>query len=95
MRAAARTAGRTDDEPGDRPMTRHGPFGHTTALRRRGSTETHVRFAVAPVSRYPNHTVVIATGSPTWPESYFLDALTAPHADVRDRHWHTSKHKSP
>lgn len=29
-------------------MTRHGPFGHTTALRRRWSTETHVRFAVAP-----------------------------------------------
>ena len=24
MEAAARTAGRTDDEPGDRPMTRHG-----------------------------------------------------------------------
>ena len=76
-------------------MTRHGPFGHTTALRRCGSTETHVRFAVAPLSRDPNLTVLIATGSATWPESYFLDALTAPRADVRDRRWHTSKHKSP
>lgn len=76
-------------------MTRHGPFGHTTALHRRGSTETHVRFAVAPVSRYPNPTVVIAAGSPTWPESNFFDALIAPHADVRDSRWHTSKHKSP
>jgi hypothetical protein len=76
-------------------MTRHAPFGHTTAPRWRGSTETHVRFAVAPVSRYPNHTVLIATGSPTRPESYFLDVLTAPRADVRDRRWHAPKHKSP
>ncbi|MGX7872852.1 conjugal transfer protein TraD [Mesorhizobium sp. ORM6] len=85
----------TDDEPGDRPMTRHGPSGHTPALRRRGSTEAHVRFAVARVSRDPNHTVLIPTGLPTRPEGYFLDALTAPRADVRDRRWHTSKHKSP
>ena len=76
-------------------MTRHGPFGHTTALRRRGSTETHVRFAVASVSRHPNPIVVSATGFPNWPESYFPDALTAPPADVRNRRWHTSKHKSP
>ena len=76
-------------------MTRHSPFAHTTALRRHGSTEMHVRFAVAPVSRYTNPAVVIATSSPTWPESYFLDALTAPRADVRDRRWHTPKHKSP
>lgn len=76
-------------------MTRHGPFGHTTALRRHGSTETHVRFAVAPVSRHPNPTVVIATGFPTRPESCFLDAPTAPRADVRDSRWQTSKHKSP
>jgi hypothetical protein len=76
-------------------MTRHGPFGPTPALRRRGSTETPVRIAVAPVSRDPNHTVLIATGYPTRPEGYFLDALTAPRADVRDRRWHTSKHKSP
>ena len=76
-------------------MTRHGPFGHTTALRRRGSTEPHVRFAVAPLSRHPNPIVVIATGSPTWSETYFLDALTAPRADVRDTRWHNSKHKSP
>jgi hypothetical protein len=76
-------------------MTRHGPFGHTTAPRRRESTGRYARFAVAPVSRYPNPTVVIATGSPTWPERYFLDALTAPRVDVRDRRWHTPKHKSP
>jgi hypothetical protein len=76
-------------------MTRHGPFGHTTPLRHRGSTETHVRFAVAPVSPYPNHTVVIATGFPTRPESCFLNALTAPRGGVRDSRWHTSKHKSP
>lgn len=76
-------------------MTRHGPFGHTTALRRRWSTETHVRFAAAPVSRCPNPTVVIATGFPSWPESCFLNALTAPRADVRDSRWHTSKYKSP
>jgi hypothetical protein len=76
-------------------MTRHGPFGHTTALRRCGSTETHVRFAVAPVSRYPNAVGITAKGSTNWPESYFLDALTAPRAEVRDRRWHTPKHKSP
>jgi hypothetical protein len=75
-------------------MTRHGPFAHTTALRR-GSTETHVRFAVAPVCRYPNPAVGIATGSPTGPQSYFLDAPTAPRADVRDRGWHSPQHKSP
>lgn len=75
-------------------MTRHGPSGHTTALRRR-STKTHVRVAAAPVSRHPNHTVLIATGYPAKPEGYFLDALTAPRADVRNRRWHTSKHKSP
>jgi hypothetical protein len=76
-------------------MTRHDPFAPTTGLRRHGSTETHVRFAVAPTSRYPNPAVPIATGSPTWPESYFLDALTVPRADVRNRRWHASKHKSP
>ena len=75
-------------------MTRHGPFGHATAPRRRWSTEPHVRFAGAPVSRDPNTSVFIATGSPTWPERCFLDALTAPRADVRGRRWDTSK-KSP
>ncbi|WP_292278712.1 transposase [Mesorhizobium sp.] len=37
----------------------------------------------------------LSTGFPTRSESCFLDALTAPSADVRDSRWHTSKHKSP
>lgn len=56
-------------KPGERPMTRHGQVDRTAAPRRRRSTGCHVRFAVAPVSRYPNPTVVIATVSPTWPEA--------------------------
>jgi hypothetical protein len=76
-------------------MTRHGPFGRTTALRPRGSTETPVCFAVAPVVRHVKPVGITARSSPTWPRSRMLDQPPAPHADVRDRRWYTSRHKSP
>lgn len=67
----------------------------TTALRRRRSTETHVRFAVGPVIRHANPVRITATSSPTKPGRYFLDKPAARNAGVRDRRWHTQQHKSP
>jgi fumarate reductase subunit C len=76
-------------------MTRHGPFALTTALRRRGSTETHVRFAAAPVISHANPVRITAASSPTKPGHHFLDTPAARNVSVRDRRWHTPQHKSP
>lgn len=62
-------------------MTRHRAVAHNRATPR-GSMETHVRFAGVPVPRHPNPAVVIVTGSPIWPDGYFLDALTTPRAGL-------------
>jgi hypothetical protein len=76
-------------------MTRHGPLPRTTAPRRRGSTGRYARIAMAPVVRHVKPVGVTARSSPTWPRSRMLDQPPAPHVDVRDRRWHTPKHKSP
>lgn len=76
-------------------MTRHGQVARTTAPRRRRSTGRYVHIAVAPVVTHTNPVGFNATGYATWPGSRFLDQPTAPHAQVRDRRWHTPRHKSP
>ena len=76
-------------------MTRHGPFGHTTAPRRRGSMGRYARIAMAPVVGHVKPVGITARSSPIWPRSRMLDQPPALYADVRDRRWHTPKHKSP
>ena len=76
-------------------MTRHGRFAPMTALRWRGSTATHVHFAVALVSRRANPVRITATSSLTKPGHHFLDTTAARNVRVRDRRWHTPQHKSP
>src|SRR5437879_4144674 len=95
VEAAARTARHNGAEPGKRPMTRHGPSAHTAASRWRRSTGCHVHVAVGPVVPHTNPVGNNATGSASWPGSRFHDMPTAPFAEVRDKRWHTPKHKTP
>lgn len=76
-------------------MTRHGPSAHTAAPRWRRSTGCHVHVAVTPVVTHTNPVGINATGSATRPGRRFHDMPTASYAEVRDRRWHTPKHKSP
>jgi hypothetical protein len=76
-------------------MTRHGPLPRTTAPRRRGSMGRYARIAMAPVVRHVKPAGITARSSPTWPRSRMLEQPPALYADVRDRRWHTPKHKSP
>lgn len=76
-------------------MTRHGQVARTAAPRRRRSTGCHVHVAVAPVVPHTNPVGNNATGAATWPGSRFHDMPTAPFAEVRDKRWHTPKHKTP
>ena len=76
-------------------MTRHGPLPRTTAPRRRGSMGGYARIAMAPVVRHVKPAGITARSSPTWPRSRLLDQPLPLYADVRDRRWHTPKHKSP
>ncbi|TWI17109.1 hypothetical protein IQ26_07586 [Mesorhizobium tianshanense] len=76
-------------------MTRHGQVARSTPPRRRRSTGCYVHIAVAPVVTHTNPAGINATGSATWPGSRFHDMPTAPNAEVRDRRWHTPRHKSP
>ena len=76
-------------------MTRHGQVARTTAPRRRWSTRCYVHVAVAPVITHTNPVGINATASATWPGSRFHDIPTASYAEVRDRRWHTPRHKSP
>jgi rare lipoprotein A (peptidoglycan hydrolase) len=82
-------------EPGERPMTRHDQVARTTAPRRRRSTGCYVHVAVASVVTHTNPVGINATGSATWPGSRFHDVPTASYEEVRDRRWHTPRHKSP
>ena len=76
-------------------MTRHGPFVRTAAPLRHRLTGRYARVAVAPVVTHTNPVGINPTGSATLPGSRFHDMSTASYADVRDRRWHTPRHKSP
>jgi hypothetical protein len=76
-------------------MTRHGQVARTTAPRRRRSTGCYVHVAVAPVVTPTNPVGINPTGSATWPGSRFHDMPIASYKEVRDRRWHTPRHKSP
>jgi len=95
MEAAARTTGHGGDEPGDRLMTRYGPFARTTTPSRRRSTGCHVHITVAPVIGQANTIGTTATGSAAPPASRFVDTPSAPYETVCGNRWHPSKHKSP
>lgn len=76
-------------------MTRHCPFAHTTAPRRRRSMGSYVHVAVSPVVRHADPVRVTATVPATWPGNPIRGMPAGPHAEVRAKRSHTSKHKSP
>jgi hypothetical protein len=51
--------------------------------------------AVAPVVTHTNPVESTTTSSATWLGSRFHDMPAASYAEVRDRPWHTPRHKSP